>query len=133
METLEQAYAVLGLEPSATTEEVENAYRRAIRRYPPELNQRRFARIKQAYELLSSFGRRMALIDRDLAHGIDLLYPPVHIELADPPDPPPPLSPADWEPFLGPLRERAVQAVLKSIGKAPPARKRASSRQSTRS
>jgi len=120
MDTMDQAYAALGLAPGASTEEVERAYRRAIRRYPPELNPRRFARIKQAHEMLGSYERRMEIASRDIRAAIDLLVPAAKPRLADPPQPPPSPTFADWEPLLGPLREQAVREVLAELAPETP-------------
>jgi curved DNA-binding protein CbpA len=110
---MNEAYSILGLEPGASDDEVNAAYRRMVRRYPPELNPRRFARIKQAHELLSSYERRMREAQADLERAIEMLYPPVTVTLVPPPEPPPPLTAADWRPLLRRLREQAILEALK--------------------
>lgn len=51
-------YAILGVPPDASTEEIQHAYRRLARRYHPDINhdhdaERDFARITDAYRVLS--------------------------------------------------------------------------------
>ncbi len=106
------AYQSLGLEHGASGEKIDAAYRRLVRRYPPELNPRRFAEIKQAYEFLRSYERRMREAKDDFPDSLALLFPPIDASLGPPPDPPEPLTPADWERFLDPLREEAIRTIV---------------------
>ena len=57
--TRNEALAILRLSPQATSEEVEQAYRKLVRRYPPEFNPERFREIDAAYRYLTSVARRM--------------------------------------------------------------------------
>jgi curved DNA-binding protein CbpA len=59
METTQQdPYAVLGLEPSASAEQVRQAYFRLVRQYTPEAHPEQFKRVRAAYETLRSPARR---------------------------------------------------------------------------
>lgn len=58
-------YNILGVAPTATTEEIKKAYRALAMRHHPDRNmhpgaQTRFNAIKMAYELLSDPGKRTA-------------------------------------------------------------------------
>ena len=57
--TIETPHSVLGLPAAASAEEVTRAYRKLVRRYPPELAPQQFARVHRAYQLLTSPERRM--------------------------------------------------------------------------
>ena len=50
----EEACAVLRINPEATREEIEEAYRRLVRRYPPEFQPERFRGVDDAYRFLTS-------------------------------------------------------------------------------
>lgn len=52
--TREESFAVLNLPASATKEEVEQAYQRLVRRYPPEFQPEKFRQIDDAYRFLTS-------------------------------------------------------------------------------
>jgi len=119
---MEDAYAALGLDHGASSEEITAAYHRLVRRYPPELNPRRFARIRQAYEYLSSYERRMRQAAGDPEGAFDLLFPRVEAFLQEPPEPPEPLGPEDWAPVMSMLRERMIRTILHS-GMPPPPEK----------
>ncbi|MBI3978967.1 MAG: J domain-containing protein [Chloroflexi bacterium] len=54
-------YAVLGVDRSATAEDVRRAYFRLVRQYPPEAHPEEFKRIRTAYETLRSPLRRAEL------------------------------------------------------------------------
>lgn len=115
---MDDAYTALGIQPGATSEEIDSAYRRLVRRYPPELNPRRFARIKEAHNLLSSYEQQMREVAFDPEHAIDLVSPAPVAKMLPPPPAPEPLVPADWQPFLRPLREMAISAILvKHLGR----------------
>ncbi len=110
---MDESYAILGLKPGATREEITRAYRKLVRRYPPELNPERFARIRRAYELLSSLEHRMAELRKDPEAALEALFPPPPVKLKPPPPPPEPLEPEDLEPLLGPLRRELLKRILK--------------------
>jgi curved DNA-binding protein CbpA len=57
----EDPYAVLGLEGSATAEEVRQAYFRSVRVHTPEAHPEEFKRVRAAYETLRSPLRRAEL------------------------------------------------------------------------
>ncbi len=52
--TREESLEILKLSSSATSEETEKAYKRLVRRYPPEFHPERFRRIDEAYRFLTS-------------------------------------------------------------------------------
>ncbi len=52
--TREEALSRLNLPPSAGKEEIEQAYRRMVRRYPPEFQPEKFRQIDEAYRFLVS-------------------------------------------------------------------------------
>ncbi len=109
---MDEPYAILGLEPGATGEEITRAYRKLVRRYPPELNPERFARIRRAHELLSSLEHRMAEVRKHPEAALEALFPPPPIRLKPAPPPPGPLEPADREPLLAPLRLALLKRIL---------------------
>ncbi len=109
---MDEPYVILGLEPGATREEITRAYRKLVRRYPPELNPERFSRIRRAYELLTSFEHRMTEVRKDPEAALEALFPPPPLELGPAPPPPEPLEPADLEPLLAPLRLELLKQIL---------------------
>ncbi|MDX9841246.1 MAG: hypothetical protein RBS95_07300 [Desulfobulbus sp.] len=54
MLTREQALNHLNLPPEATSEAIEKAYQRMVRRYPPEFHPDRFRQIDESYRTLTS-------------------------------------------------------------------------------
>lgn len=54
MQTREEALVSLNLTPKATAEEIEKAYQRMVRRYPPEFHPDRFRQIDESYRTLTS-------------------------------------------------------------------------------
>ncbi len=54
MLTRDQAFHNLHLSPEATPEEIEQSYRRMVRRYPPEYHPDRFRLIDESYRTLTS-------------------------------------------------------------------------------
>lgn len=107
-------YAVLGLEPGATSEEITKAYRKLTRRYPPELSPRRFARIQQAHHLLSSSERRMKAAARDPEATLAALDPVPRVTLAAAPPAPAPPAVEDCEPLLAAVRRALLEDVLRA-------------------
>lgn len=68
-------YAVLGVSPGASAEDVRRAYFRLVRQYPPEAHPEEFKQVRAAYETLRSPLRRaeLALADFDeTAAEVDL-------------------------------------------------------------
>ncbi len=114
IDNMDQPHAVLGLEPGASRDQVTRAYRRLVRRYPPELNPERFARIRRAYELLSSLEPRIEEALKDPSAAVQALFPLPRVALGPPLPAPEPLEPADLEPLLGPLRRELLKRVLES-------------------
>jgi hypothetical protein len=110
---MDDPYKVLGLEPGASREQVAQAYRTLVRRFPPELNPARFARIQRAYELLRSCERAMEEVYQAPEAALDSLFPLPQVVLRSPPPPPEPLQPQDLEPLLRPLRRKALERLLR--------------------
>ncbi|MBM9536002.1 hypothetical protein [Desulfobulbus alkaliphilus] len=54
MVTREQALRALNLETNATREDIDKAYQRMVRRYPPEFHPERFRQIDESYRTLTS-------------------------------------------------------------------------------
>lgn len=109
----ESPHAVLGLPAAATAEEIDRAYRKLVRRYPPELAPQRFARVHRAYQLLTSPERRMEAARTAPEEAIDQLFPTPRATLKPPPPPPPPLADEDLELLLGPLRRALLARLLR--------------------
>ena len=66
--TREEALNHLNLPPSAGKEEIEQAYRRMVRRYPPEFQPDKFRQVDEAYQSLVSLP---FLLEKLLAPGVD--------------------------------------------------------------
>ncbi|OPX20064.1 MAG: hypothetical protein BZ151_05980 [Desulfobacca sp. 4484_104] len=52
--TRKDALAILRVSDSATREDLDQAYQRLVRRYPPEFNPEKFRQIDEAYKFLTS-------------------------------------------------------------------------------
>ncbi len=70
-------YAVLGVSPLATHEEIRHAYRKLVRRFHPdsgseEASAERFQEIQEAYRILGDLARRQAYDRRRAERGRDL-------------------------------------------------------------
>jgi curved DNA-binding protein CbpA len=116
---MEDAYRTLGLEPGATAEQIGRAYRTLVRRYPPELNPERFARIHRAYELLSSLALVMEEARKNPEAALEALFPAPLIGLrADGAEARPP-QPQDAEPLLRPLRRALIERLLREAFACP--------------
>jgi curved DNA-binding protein CbpA len=98
---MENPFTVLGLPPAATAEEIAGAYRKLVRRYPPELAPQQFARIHGAYQLLTSPARRLEAARLAPEETLDALFPMPTATLKPAPLPPP-LGAQDLEPLLAP-------------------------------
>ena len=57
--TKEKALKILNLTPAATREEIDHAYQRLVRRYPPEFHPEKFRGIDEAYKFLTSLAFRI--------------------------------------------------------------------------
>jgi len=57
--TRENALTILNLSSSASREEIDQAYHRLIRRYPPEFHPEKFRAIDEAYRFLTSLAFRI--------------------------------------------------------------------------
>ena len=66
--TREEALIQLNLPPSARKEEVEQAYQRMVRRYPPEFQPEKFRQVDEAYRFLTSLP---FVVEKLLAPGAD--------------------------------------------------------------
>jgi hypothetical protein len=62
--TREESLAALNLAPSASKEEIEQAYQRLVRRYPPEFQPEKFRQVDDAYRFLTSLS---SMIERLLS------------------------------------------------------------------
>ena len=70
-------YAVLGVSPRATQEEIRHAYRKLVRRFHPdsgseEASAERFQEVQEAYRVLGDLARRQAYDRRRAERGRDL-------------------------------------------------------------
>ena len=110
---MDTPHAVLGLPASATAEEILRAYRKLVRRYPPELAPEPFARIHHAYQLLTSLERRMEAARAVPEETIAQLFPVPEAALKAPLPPPPPLTERDLEPLLAPFRRAQLVRILR--------------------
>jgi hypothetical protein len=110
---LDTPHAILGLPATATAEEITRAYRKLVRRYPPELAPEPFARIHRAYQLATSFERRMEAARQAPEETIDQLFPSPQATLKAPPPPPPPLTERDQEILLAPFRRAELVRILR--------------------
>ncbi len=109
---MEIPHAVLGLPAMATAEEITRAYRKLVRRYPPELAPQQFARIHRAYQLLTSPERRMEEAQSAPEETIDQFFPVPATILRAAPSPPPLLAERDLEPLLAPFRRARLARIL---------------------
>jgi len=57
--TKEKTLKILNLTPAATREEIDHAYQRLVRRYPPEFHPEKFREIDEAYKFLTSLAFRI--------------------------------------------------------------------------
>ncbi len=109
---MKDPWTVLGLQPSATAEEIASAYRKLVRRYPPELAPQRFADIHSAYQLLTSPARRMETARLAPEETLDVLFPMPGMALK-PVSPPPPLGAEALEPLLAPCFRDLLVRLLR--------------------
>jgi len=111
---MESPHAVLGLSPAATADEITAAYRKLVRRYPPELAPEKFARIHLSYQLLTSPEHRMKAAQTAPEETIGQLFPVPPATLKPPPTPPPPLTEPDLEPLVAPFRRDLLARLLRN-------------------
>jgi curved DNA-binding protein CbpA len=116
---VDDPHKVLGIEPGATAEQIGQAYRALVRRFPPELNPERFARIHGAYELLRSSARAMEEVRRAPEAALDALFPAPQLALRPLDAAPEPLEPQDLEPLLRPLRRALLERLLRESLSGP--------------
>jgi curved DNA-binding protein CbpA len=109
---VDDPYYVLGLEPGVEPERIGQAYRTLVRRYPPEMNPERFARIQGAYDLLRSYERWMEEAHRQASSLLEKLFPPPRLALKPLGPDPEPLQPDDLEPLVRPWRQAALKKAL---------------------
>jgi len=109
---MENPFTVLGLPPAATAEEIAGAYRKLVRRYPPELAPHRFASIHSAYQLLTSPAQRMETARRTPEETLAALFSMPGATLKPAP-PPPPLGAQDLEPLLAPWDRGLLVRLLR--------------------
>jgi hypothetical protein len=102
------------LPSTATAEEITRAYRKLVRRYPPELAPEPFARIHRAYQLATSLERRMEATRTAPEETIDQLFPIPKATLKAPPPPPPPLAEREREILLAPWRRAELVRILRA-------------------
>jgi len=119
---METPHHILGLPPTATAEEITGAYRKLVRRYPPELAPEPFARIHRAYQLLTSLERRMEAARTAPEEAIDQIFAVPGVTLKPPPPPPPPPTEKDLEPLLAPFRRALLARLLRETFLLPPHR-----------
>jgi len=70
--TREQALMNLNLSPSAAREEIEKAYQKLVRRYPPEFNPEKFRQIDESYRFLTSLP---FMLDKLLSPAVEQAQP----------------------------------------------------------
>jgi curved DNA-binding protein CbpA len=105
-------HTILGVPATATAEEITRAYRKLVRRYPPELAPEQFARIHRAYQLLTSLELRMEAARSSPEETLEMLFA-VPATLKPPPASPPPLTEQDLEPVLAPFRRALLVRLLR--------------------
>lgn len=109
---MDDPYAVLGLAPDADAAAIAAAYRKLVRRYPPELAPREFARVQEAYQWLTSPARRMAAARTAPDEALAALFslPAARLKLWQ--RQPRPLTAEEAEELLAPLRRAALRWLL---------------------
>jgi hypothetical protein len=113
MDSIEDPLKVLGLPPGADPERIDRADRPQVRRYPPELNPARFARVRRAYELLCSLERAMEEARRMPEETLAALFPAPRPALRPEGPAPAPLRPQDLELLLRKERREALERLLR--------------------
>jgi hypothetical protein len=95
-----------------------------VRRYPPELAPREFARVQEAYGWLTSPARRMAAARTAPEEAIEALFPLPEMRLGPREQPPQGPTAEEWEALveelLAPLRQAALRRLLREAFTPPP-------------
>jgi len=111
----EVAYKTLQIDSEASREDIDRAFRRMARRYPPEFKPERFAQVRAAYEYLTSLKRQVEEIEKGDLHGLASL-----LEIQGLPEPLPPMKQAprktskvDWQPLTDLLPQELLIDVLR--------------------
>jgi len=112
---MESPHAILGLPPAATAGEITRAYRKLVRRFPPELAPEQFTRIHHAYQLLTSPERRMQAARTAPEETLDQLFPAPKATLKPMPPAPPPFTERDLEPLLALHRREILVRLLREV------------------
>ena len=108
------AYKILRIDPGASIEDIDKAFRRMTRRYPPEFRPERFARIRAAYEYLTSLKAQAEDMERGNLQAIASL-----MGIEGLPEPIPPLKSIlskteseDWQPIADLLSQGLLLDIL---------------------
>jgi curved DNA-binding protein CbpA len=117
------ALAALNLPETATLEEIEQAYRRLARRYPPEFHPEKFRQIDEAYRFLSSLPNRLE----------QLLAPPKYQTSTSAGKFPYPLESPDFTPqeLLAAFQKQLLSSQIWGPNPDPPAKPRPSAKSKT--
>ena len=110
----ETAYKLLRIDPGASIEDIDRAFRRMARRYPPEFRPERFARIRAAHEYLTSLKAQVEDLERGCLDKITSL-----LGIHGLPEPLPALKQVpfkteveDWRPLTGLLLQGLLLDIL---------------------
>lgn len=109
---MDNPYTVLGLPPDADGASIAAAYRKLVRRYPPELAPREFTRVQEAYQWLTSPARRMAAARTAPDEALAALFPLPAARLKPWEGEPQPLTGEEVEELLAPLRRAALRRLI---------------------
>lgn len=109
------AYKILRIDPGASVEDIDKAFRRMVRRYPPEFRPEHFSRIRAAYEYLTSLRAQAEDMEKDSLQGIASL-----LGIEGLPEPLPPLKKVpfktkaeDWQPMTDLLSHSLLLDILR--------------------
>lgn len=108
-------WRVLGLDPGADAEAIQRAYRKLVRRFPPELAGERFAKIQEAYETLRSPGRLLAEARNRPVATLESLFPTAGLDLA-PEGEPPTRTQGEYEDLMSSARRHVALTLVRSLG-----------------
>lgn len=99
-------YAILGVEPSATSAEVRMGYLQKVREHPPERDPEGFKRVRESYETLRSPRKRAEMALLELKQG------PAEFDLDRLHDAPPPPFPERYADHLLAIALAEVDAAI---------------------